>query len=372
METPDLDALRARIRETDIQILTLIRQRLDLAKEIGQLKFSSKIPVKDYKVEKDVLDRNLATGTGLGLCEPLTTDITKLLIRYAVMTQDEFQSREKRSGSVVRRKITIAGGRGHMGLWLSDFFDSFGHEVSHYDPHCEPLKEETSRYELLRDLGTAIIGADVIIVATPISATASLIAEMEPLKPKGLILDICSLKSPIIPAIKKAAAAGLKIGSVHPMFGPKVDMLAGRNIVICDTGDKLVYDEAHALFSGTTANLIKVGLEDHDRSMSYVLGLSHLINLIFSDVLLASGIPAATFSSVASTTFLNQSAVAETVAGENPDLYFEIQTENDFTPELIKSLKQSVDDWFSHIAAGDREGFIRRMLRGHKFMAGSL
>lgn len=370
MKTPDLDELRSRIRETDIQILTLIRQRLDLAKEIGQLKFSSQIPVKDYKVEKDVLERNLATGTGLGLYEPLTTDITKLLIRYAVMTQDEFQSREKRSGSTVRRKITIAGGRGHMGLWLSEFFDSFGHEVCHYDPHCDQSSSnESSRYELIGDLKTVAKNANVIVIAAPISATANLIAELEQLKPSGLIFDICSLKSPIIPAIKKAAAAGLKIGSVHPMFGPKVDMLAGRNIVICDTGNQQVFDEASALFSGTTANLVSIPLDEHDRSMSYVLGLSHLINLIFSDVLLASGIPADTFQSVASTTYLNQTAVARAVAAENPDLYFEIQAENDFTPELIKSLRQSVDNWFAHIAAGDRDGFVRRMLRGNKFLS---
>jgi chorismate mutase/prephenate dehydrogenase len=369
----DLDSLRARIRSTDEQILTLIRQRLDLAREIGQVKFSSNIPVKDYKVEKDVLDRNLITGSTLGLYEPLTTDITKLLIRYAVLTQDEFQSQEKRSESTVKYRILIAGGRGRMGVWLSEFFDSFGHLVSHYDPSAAPAADRVAKkYDLVPDLAAAAAAADVIVIAAPISTTADLITSLTTLKPRGLILDICSLKSPVLAAIRTAEQAGLRIGSVHPMFGPNVDMLSGRNIVICDTGNQDVTAAATALFSGTTANLITIPLADHDRLMSYVLGLSHLINLIFSDVLTASGLAASELMQVASTTYLNQTAVARAVAAENPELYYEIQAGNNFTPELVAALKTSVESWFRDISGGDRSGFINRMQAADRFMnAGS-
>ena len=365
MEENKLDTLRSKIKETDVQILTLIRQRLDLAKEIGQLKFSSKIPVKDYKVEKEVLERNLAAGTDLGLYEPLTTEITKLLIRYAVLTQDEFQSKEKRSGSAVKLKILIIGGQGLMGVWLSEFFDSFGHQVSHLDKNIKP----NSKYDVVTDLTSGAKDADVIVIAAPISATVKIIEDLTKLKPKALVLDICSLKSPLIPAIRAAEKNGLQIGSVHPMFGPQVDMLSGRNIVICDTGNKKVRAEALKLFQGTTANLVSIPLEEHDRLMSYVLGLSHFINLVYADVLATSGVRAATLKQVASTTFSNQSAVARAVVGENPSLYYEIQAENAFTPEIIAALRRSIDDWFQHVDEKERSKFIDRMTAANAFMS---
>jgi chorismate mutase/prephenate dehydrogenase len=366
MEDNKLDKLRSKIKETDVQILTLIRQRLDLAREIGQLKFSSNIPVKDYKVEKEVLERNLAAGTDLGLYEPLTTEITKLLIRYAVLTQDEFQSKEKRSDNAVKLKILIIGGQGNMGLWLSEFFDSFGHEVSHLDQKKNPAN---TKYDMATDLANGAKDADVIVLSAPISATVKLIEDLTELKPKALILDICSLKTPLIPAIRAAEKKGLLIGSVHPMFGPQVDMLSGRNIVICDTGNKIVHADALKLFQGTTANLVSIQLEEHDRMMSYVLGLSHFINLLYADVLTRSGVSASTLKQVASTTFTNQSAVSRAVVAENPNLYYEIQAENAFTPEIIAALKRSLDDWFKDINEKDRDGFISRMKSAHSFMS---
>jgi len=362
----ELDTLRNKIKETDVQILTLIRQRLKLAKDIGQLKFSTNIPVKDYKVEKEVMERNLAAGTDLGLYEPLTTEITKLLIRYAVLTQDEFQSKETRSNLAVKRKILIIGGQGNMGLWLSDFFDSFGHQVCHFDQKTDL---NCSKYDLTSDLDSGVRQADAIVIATPISATVKIIEELTTLKTKALVFDICSLKSPLIPAIRSAEKMGLRIGSVHPMFGPKVDMLSGRNIVICDTGNEAIHAEVLNLFKGTTANLVTISLEEHDRLMSYVLGLSHFVNLVFSDVLATSGISAETLQKVASTTFTNQSSVAQAVVAENPNLYFEIQAENAFTPEITAALRESIDQWFMDISAKDRKMFIKRMTEAGAFMS---
>jgi chorismate mutase/prephenate dehydrogenase len=365
MNDNKLDTLRSKIKETDVQILTLIRQRLDLAREIGQLKFSSNIPVKDYKVEKEVLERNLAAGTDLGLYEPLTTEITKLLIRYAVLTQDEFQSKEKRSDTTVKLKILIIGGQGNMGLWLSEFFDSFGHQVFHFDQKVN----SNSKYEITLDLAAGAKDADVIVIAAPISATANIIDQLANINPAALVLDICSLKSPLIPAIRSAEKKGINIGSVHPMFGPHVDMLSGRNIVICDTGNEKVRDEAQKLFQGTTANIVTIPLEEHDRMMSYVLGLSHFINLVYADVLATSGVSAETLKEVSSTTFKNQSAVAKAVVAENPDLYYEIQAENSFTPEIIAAVKKSLEHWLQHISDKDRASFVERMGAAEAFMS---
>lgn len=146
-------------------------------------------------------------------------------------------------------------------------------------------------------------------------------------------------------------------------------VLSGRNILICDTGNQSVHGESLKLFQGTTANLVSIPLEEHDRLMSYVLGLSHFINLVYADVLTKSGVSAATLKQVASTTFTNQSAVARAVVAENPNLYYEIQAENAFTPEIIVALRRSLEDWFKHIDDKDREAFISRMSSANAFMS---
>jgi chorismate mutase/prephenate dehydrogenase len=281
------------------------------------------------------------------------------------MTQDETRERARATGAAQAQKILIVGGRGRMGLWLSEFFESFGHAVSHYDPSATAAP---SPYPLVADLETQAAVHDVVAIAAPISATPELIRRLTASRTEALVFDICSLKTPLVAAIRDAAAAGLRITSVHPMFGPQVAVLAGRNIIICDTGDPELTARTRQLFEGTTASLVDIPLERHDRLMSYVLGLSHLTNLVFAQVLAASGEPFQQLSAVSSTTFNAQLGVAAPVAAENPDLYYEIQAENRFTPELVAALAQALAAYGDAIAARDRGAFKALMDAGRRYL----
>jgi len=55
----NLDSLRNKIDRIDEKILNLIKKRLDLAKEIGRYKKESKLPLKDTKREKEILDKKI-------------------------------------------------------------------------------------------------------------------------------------------------------------------------------------------------------------------------------------------------------------------------------------------------------------------------
>src|SRR5690606_28100994 len=104
----------------------LVARRLELARQIGKLKLDSGLPIKDYKVEKDVISRAATKARELGIYAQLGEELARLLIRYAVTAQDELGARTRRrahAGGV--RRVLIAGGRGRMGLWLSDYFESF-------------------------------------------------------------------------------------------------------------------------------------------------------------------------------------------------------------------------------------------------------
>ena len=72
---------------------------------------------------------------------------------------------------------------------------------------------------------------------------------------------------------------------------------------------------------------------------------------------------------MSSTTFDAQLAVAQKVAGENPDLYFEIQRLNDYGSEALSALLYAVERVRTVVRAGDAEGFRALMTRGRDYLS---
>ena len=66
---------------------------------------------------------------------------------------------------------------------------------------------------------------------------------------------------------KEAAAQGVEIRSLHPMFGPEASVY-GRNILICDCGSQTAMDKAALLFDRTGAKMTRIPVEEHDELMS--------------------------------------------------------------------------------------------------------
>lgn len=351
----DLNSLREKIRDIDDQIMDLVKQRMQVASDIGQIKLEKQLPIKDFRVEKHVIENAKKRAKEFDLYEELAIDLLQLLISYSVKAQDEYHSTSVKRQTETEEKILIVGGCGRMGMWLTDFFQSFGHEVWHFDQHAK-----TGGISRITSLDQ-IDDFSIICLATPISATAGMLVELTQRRFKGLIFDICSLKSPIIEHLSNALKQGLKISSIHPMFGPDVSLLAGRNILICDLGQPETLAQAQKLFANTTANVLTVPIAKHDEYMGYVLGLSHLINLLFADVIQDSNIPFHEILKTASSTFNSQQNVTLPVINESQDLYYEIQVENDFTPKLIEKIDQSLKKFSHAILNKDRDEFKKLM-----------
>ena len=107
------------------------------------------------------------------------------------------------------------------------------------------------------------------------------------------------------------------------------------------------------------ADLVVMGLDEHDRLIAFVLGLSHALNIAFFTALAESGEAAPRLARMSSTTFDAQLDVATRVAAENPDLYFEIQSLNDYGVESLNALQAAVE---SPVPLGPRgrRGELRR------------
>ena len=150
--------------------------------------------------------------------------------------------------------------------------------------------------------------------------------------------------------------------SVHPMFGPDTDLLSGRHVIFIDLGNAAALQEAQDLFAPTMAERVVMGLDEHDRLIAYVLGLSHALNIAFFTALADSGEAAPRLARLSSTTFDSQMDVASRVAAESPELYFEIQSLNQYGEESLLALQQAVD----RLISGGEGQECRRVRRAHE------
>src|SRR5262249_41937611 len=130
---------------------------------------------------------------------------------------------------------------------------------------------------------------DYIVLATPIPVTDAILRDLALRRPPGVIFDIGSLKSPLRAGLAALKSHGCRVTSVHPMFGPDTELLSGRHVIFVDMGCPEALERARELFAPTMAEQVVMSLDEHDRFIAYVLGLSHALNIAFFTALAESG-----------------------------------------------------------------------------------
>jgi chorismate mutase/prephenate dehydrogenase len=113
---------------------------------------------------------------------------------------------------------------------------------------------------------------------------------------------------------------------------------------------------------------IEMSLDDHDRLMAYVLGLSHALNLAFFTALADSGELVPRLQKMSSTTFDAQLRVARLVATDNPHLYFDIQSLNDYGQASLQALRTAAERIQELVKNGDEAGFVELMAAGRRYL----
>jgi chorismate mutase/prephenate dehydrogenase len=358
-----IPALRAQLAALDREILDLVARRQDVARAIGELKGRQGQSIRDFAQEKDVVERARSTAAELGISPNLAAQLTRLLIRESLAVQERQRVAAVHEGS--GQRALVIGGSGRMGTWFARFLASQGFAVEVADP-CAPRAD----FPHLIDWHDSALDQHLILIAAPLGTTATILGELAERRPPGVVLDIGSLKSPLRKSLRALAAAGVKVTSIHPMFGPDTELLSGCHVIMVDLGVPEANRVAESLFAMTLAEVVPMDLESHDRVVAYILGLSHALNIAFFTTLADSGESAGHLTRLSSTTFGHQLAVAGRVAQENPDLYFEIQHLNDYGMESLTALLYAVERVRSVVRAGDTQAFHELMERGRRYVAG--
>ncbi len=356
-----LAELRQRVTDIDRQLIGLVAERKAVSEEVARVKRATGRPTRDYEREREVILGVRAMAEERGVSGDLAEQLLRLLIRSSLTTQEQASVAARGAGS--GRRALVIGGAGKMGSWFVSFLASQGFTVEVADPG-----RVLAGSSCVDDWRSTDLRHDYIVVATPLGITDQILRDLALRRPPGVIFDVGSLKSPLRAGLVALKSHGCRVTSVHPMFGPDTELLSGRHVVFVDLGHEAALSAARELFASTMAEQVVMSLDDHDRLIAYVLGLSHALNIAFFTALADSGEAAPKLARMSSTTFDAQLDVASRVAQESPELYYEIQSLNDYGAESLEALSQAVERLRTAVLSQDHDAFVALMRRGRDYL----
>src|SRR6202050_675854 len=224
-----LDELRRHLDELDRQLLQIIADRQATSREIARVKRATGYPTRDYARERDVIVGARTNAATIGVPPEVAETVIRLLIRSSLTTQERASVVAHGSGS--GRRALVIGGAGKIGGWFTSFLGSQGFEVEVADPKAAGLGVKA-----IADWHDSPLTHDYIVVAAPLGATNTILQEIAQRRPRGVVFDLGSLKSPLRAGLNALSAAGVAVTSMHPMFGPNTELLSGRHVIFIDLG----------------------------------------------------------------------------------------------------------------------------------------
>lgn len=190
------------------------------------------------------------------------------------------------------------------------------------------IKEDNLINATLSDIGQC----DIIILSIPSTSLKKFVKSIKTIiKPNTIIIDTCSVKSKPEKIIKKHLT-NRYIG-LHPLFGPQSYGNSNRTykIVMCN---KSIWLKTFLLYNGF--DVIEMDSDEHDKQMSYVQVIPHLI----SDILRNFDIKDFDTSTSAYNHLLS---LHNLLKNDSVDLYETIMCDNPYAQKQINKFKKIIN-----------------------------
>ncbi|KAF6246572.1 MAG: prephenate dehydrogenase/arogenate dehydrogenase family protein [Nitrosopumilus sp.] len=213
------------------------------------------------------------------------------------------------------KKITVVGAGGQMGQWFAKYFAERGFEVTGYDSENKIAGKNIISSD---SLVGSILKADYVVLCTPTRRTPEIIRLIAKEMKRGTyLIEISSEKSKVVSSLSKMPDKINPI-CIHPMFGPGTKTIKGQNIISVPIKDaKKELTVTKTLFEG--ANFVTIDAAEHDKKIAVILGLTHLMNLVFANIISKDEKMNLT-EKMSGTTFRVQKTLAESIMTESPEL----------------------------------------------------
>jgi prephenate dehydrogenase len=266
-------------------------------------------------------------------------------------------------------------------------------EVVGWDLDREQLAVAQERGALTRmavSAEDAATGADVVVLAVPVSSVAAMAAVVGPLMKQGAVLtDVASVKESVVGALEAAAAVGVHVIGGHPMAGSheagaahaSAELFVGATYLLTPTArtDPSAYRRLHGLIGKIGARPLAVDPAHHD---ALVAVISHLPQLAATTLMNLAADRAreehAGLLLLAAGGFRD----ATRVAASDPQLWVDICSQNrDAIVAVLDEYRERIGALRSVVALGDAHSLrqvladaraARRSLPGKESATGAL
>ncbi len=215
----------------------------------------------------------------------------------------------------MKKTIAIIGIGGKMGEWFANYFLENDFEVIGFDSENEIKTKSVTK---ANSLVGGVLKAEYVLLCTPTRRTPEIIRLIaKEMKRGSYLIEISSQKSKTATVLAKMPSKVNPI-CIHPMFGPGMKKIHGQHIISIPIKDaKKELSIAKSLFPD--ANFVTIDAIEHDKKIAVILGLTHLINLAFANIL-AKDDKISLTEKMSGTTFKAQKILTESIMTESPEL----------------------------------------------------
>ncbi len=260
-------------------------------------------------------------------------------------------------------KILIIGGTGDTGRWFVKFYKKHGFDVAIWGVNKRKDIAESLGVRFADDLDGEIKTSDIVMISVPINITEKTIQDIAPKMPAGsLLMDITSVKTGPVEAMRKYAPVDVEILGTHPMFGPSIPDIRGQIVILTPIEGRSArwFPVIRSLYEENGAHIEILSAVEHDRMMAVVQGLTHFAYISIGSVFMELEFDVANSRRFMSPMYDIMLDLVGRILAQNPYLYAMIQ----MNPEVAKVHKAYIEQCnllADIVKKKDVEGFVGLM-----------
>ncbi len=267
---------------------------------------------------------------------------------------------------------SVIGASGQMGNWFTQLLKANRYKVIIYDKNRTSSIRQARRLRLqaVDSIDQAIRASDLVVLATPTDVTAKILKQLDARKFRGKVLvEISSVKEPVRRWISKLANSGMSIISIHPIFGPSVKSLSGKTIMVTAAPrGHAAADSFLSMLRKRGARIMRCSYDTHDRYVSLVLTIPHLVNIAMVNTLRVLQVNPNRLLKMAGPRFKLQMVIAETVYQEALNNELSILMSNKYSRIPIKEFADQTALLRNLTSANRKSSLLRELRLGGKFI----
>lgn len=344
---PDLSKVEASLAKSREEIRAITRSILDLAssRQRASLRVSEDKAIlgeaiANPAVERNLLAESLEYARSIGLDEEFARTLVLDLMKFSKLAQSRYVYGRQARKYLEERNIKTVGiiGSGRMGIWFARYFLDLSAHVILYDEKVGKgsAKSKEIGADYRESLDETANSSDLLIVSAPISKTPKIILELassaQRYSRQLTVIEVSSIKNELVAS---GLYSGDKLGSIslysiHPLFGSSAGFFEANSIVQSLPKDTTLIRGLFPHYS-----IVSLDWKEHDRLMGIFLTLPHALALAFADSIRREKDLWDEVGRLSGPSYSRMLDLSKKVLAEDPEIYFEIQSSNPNSKEII-------------------------------------